>query len=318
MHGRRPSTTRRAPLSLSSRKNNAELAAVRILVGPERREFIIGRKLLVSSCKFFRELVGASRVEIEKGEARHIVSLRDQCPEMFKLFHYWIYERKGFHDFIDEADADDSCSELHWDLVNLHLFAAQIQLPALQDFAMDAIQDLYLRCNWDIVPELVQYVYQVCDAQVSYRLRKWIVAMTTWLLGGVQREFVADPIQDLFDTCPGFWEEYVTHLLKMSNCKHLFHFKNPQLRLPSNNLRNEERQFGYRQCSFHTHRSKVGQGNCPHTFPPLAPATLPSPTPPLTDGDIKSKGTDSPDASSESSVLSPSSDSIFDMYLDAR
>ncbi len=100
---------------------------------------------------------------------------------MFELFCYWIVERKGFDDFIDEAEADeteadDICEGLHWDLVNLHLFAAQLQLAEVQDLAMDAIQDLYLRRNWDIVPALVEYVYQECDPGESCRLRKWIVA----------------------------------------------------------------------------------------------------------------------------------------------
>jgi hypothetical protein len=41
--------------------------------------------------------------------------------------------------------------------------------------------------------------------------------------------------------------------------------KNPQLRLPMNKLRNEERFFGFRQCSFHSHRSTIGEGVCPLT-----------------------------------------------------
>lgn len=115
-------------------------------------------------------------MEFRNGTARLSLTLQDQCPDMFELFYHWVHERRGFHDFIDEAEENDSCKSLHWDLINLHLFAAQIQLPEVQDLAMDAIQDLYLRCNWDIKPELIRYIYQECDARDSLRLRKWIVA----------------------------------------------------------------------------------------------------------------------------------------------
>jgi hypothetical protein len=36
------------------------------------------------------------------------------------------------------------------------------------------------------------------------------------------------------------------------------------LRIPANRLRNDERAFGFRQCSFHSHRSSVGERRCPH------------------------------------------------------
>ena len=110
------------------------------------------------------------------GTSRLTITLHGQCPDMFELFYSWMHTGRGFHDFIDDAEMNDTCEELHWDLVNLHLFAAQIQLTVVQDLAMDAIQDLYLRCDWDIVPELVRYLYQQCDPRDSCRLRKWIVA----------------------------------------------------------------------------------------------------------------------------------------------
>lgn len=203
-------------------------------------------------------------MEFEKGEAYLVVIMEEQCPEMFELFAYWMNERRNFDKFIDVAELDNTCTELHWDLVSLHIFAAQVELPALQDAAMDAIQDVYLRCNWDINPKLTSYIYESCDPQDSCRLRKWIVAMTAWTLGGVVGTEMSSNIQRLFDLYPDFLAEYHIHTRKMAQSRLECHFKNPQLRLPSNNLRNEERQFGFRQCSFHTHRSIIGQGSCPH------------------------------------------------------
>ncbi|KAL7628220.1 hypothetical protein AAE478_002419 [Parahypoxylon ruwenzoriense] len=247
-------------------------ATVKVLVGPKKRRFMIPTKLL-APCQYFRERIDTARIEFVKGQAHFLVALEDRCPDMFELFTYWLTERRSLDKFIDAAEANHSCKELHWDLVNLHLFAAQIDLPALQDCAMDAIQDVYLRRNWDINPKLINYVYTSCDPRESCRLRKWIVVMTSWTLGGVVSTDMSNRIQRLFDKCPDFWAEYHTHTRKMAKSGLEGPFKNPQLRLPSNNPRNEERQFGFRQCSFHTHRSTIGQGRCPHTTT-LSPIVL--------------------------------------------
>ncbi|KAI1767663.1 hypothetical protein GGR53DRAFT_518279 [Hypoxylon sp. FL1150] len=285
-------------------------ATVKMLVGPDAQEFVIPRKLLVS-CAYFRQRIEAARVDFEKGQPHLVMNLEDQCPDMFELFAYWIGERRNFDRFIDAAEARRACKELHWDLVNLHLFAAQVDLPALQDCAMDAIQDVYLRCNWDISPRLIAYVYTACDPQESCRLRKWIVAMTAWTLGGVVAADVSAGIQRLFEQCPDFFAEYHSHTRKMARTGLEGHFKNPQLRLPSNNLRTEERQFGFRQCSFHTHRSTVGQGRCPHaaSLSPLAPF-------PYADGYVESDS-DRGESRFGSRMVSPTSDAILESDLEA-
>ncbi|KAI1386981.1 uncharacterized protein F4822DRAFT_331579 [Hypoxylon trugodes] len=296
--------------SLNSSLRLAGPATVKLLVGPDGQEFLVPRKLLVS-CHYFRQRIDTARLEFEKGQASLVMTLEDQCPDMFELFTYWLNERRNLDRFIDTAEIDHSCKELHWDLVNLHLFAAQIDIPALQDCAMDAIQDVYLRCNWDISPKLINYVYTSCDPQESCRLRKWIVAMTAWTLGGVVTTEMNNNIQRLFDQFPDFSAEYHSHTRKMAKSGLESHFKNPQLRLPSNNLRNEERQFGFRQCSFHTHRSTVGQGRCPHTTP-LSPLLAPSP---FTDGYIESDS-DRGESRFGSRMVSPSSDAIPESNLE--
>ncbi len=77
--------------------------------------------------------------------------------------------------------------------------------------------------------------------------------------------------------------------------------KNPQLRLPENKLRSEERFFGFRQCSFHSHRSAVGEGVCPllqlhHSSSGPPPRTM------------QSEGTLSDDSDSDLGILSPVSE----------
>ncbi|KAI2616597.1 hypothetical protein GGR54DRAFT_233855 [Hypoxylon sp. NC1633] len=301
---------RRASISpMNSSPKLAGPATVRVLVGPDNREFLIPRKLL-ASCQYFHQRMDTARIEFEKGQPHLVMFLEDQCPDMFELFVYWINERRNFDRFIDAAEADRSCKELRWDLVNLHLFAAQVDLPALQDCAMDAIQDIHLRCNWDISPKLINYVYTSCDPQEGCRLRKWIVAMTAWTLGGVVTTEISNSIQHLFDKCPDFWAEYHSHTRKMAKTGLEGNFKNPQLRLPSNNLRNEERQFGFRQCSFHTHRSTVGQGKCPHatSLSPVVPS-------PFTDGFVESDS-DRGESRFGSQMVSPSSDTIPESDLE--
>lgn len=248
------------PLSAKKRDRMIGLDVVKVVVGPERDEFFIPERLL-ATCEYFR-----ARLDFAQGQTHITIRLDGQCPHMFKLFEHWLFERKGLSKFIDHAELNHSCEELHWDLVNLQLFAANIGEAALQDVAMDSLQDLYLRCNWEIDPELVRYVYTECDPEASYclrSLRRWIVAMIAWGMGDKE---AGSALETSFSECPGLKEEYENHLRKVAESKLDVDYKNPQLRLPSNNLRNEERQFGYRQCSFHTHRSTVGQGRCPQAY----------------------------------------------------
>ncbi|KAI1107706.1 hypothetical protein F4804DRAFT_108207 [Jackrogersella minutella] len=284
-------------------------ATVKLLVGPDGHDFLVPRKIL-SSCFFFRQHLDTARIEFDKGQPHLVLILEDQHPDTFELFAYWMNERRNFDKFIDVAEANNSCQELQWDLVNLHLFAAQTDLPALQDSAMDAIQDVYLRCNWDINPKLINYIYTACDPQESCRLRKWSVAMTAWTLGGVVTTEMSNNIQYLFHKCPDFWTEYHSHTRKMAQTGLEDHFKNPQLRLPSNHLRNEERQFGFRQCSFHTHRSTVGQGPCPHasSLSPLFPS-------PYTEGYFESDS-ERTESRFGSRMVSPCSDTIPESDLE--
>lgn len=246
-----------------------DLHIVKIMVGSQRDEFLIPRRLL-ASCEYFR-----SRLDLRRDQNSLVLRLDNQCPDMFRLFEYWLSERKSLSKFIDNAENDETCEELHWDLVNLQLFAANIGEAALQDVAMDALQDLYLRCNWEIDIELVKFVYTECDPETSFclrSLRRWIVAMIAWGMGDEER---GEKLETMFGECAGLREEYDSHLNKVAASKLDVDFKNPQLRLPSNHLRNEERQFGYRQCSFHTHRSSVGQGRCPHVHSPVRAAYSP-------------------------------------------
>ena len=130
---------------------------------------------------------------------------------------------------------------------------------------MDALQDMYLRCDWDMSPGFIAFLYGDCDQEHALRLRKWAVAMLAWTLhGGEMEPSIASQFERLFATFPKLTDDYCVHLEKMAASKADVRIKNPQLRLPMNKLRSEERFFGFRQCSFHSHRSTVGEGICPH------------------------------------------------------
>lgn len=298
-------------------------------MGKESREFVFSKKVLSSTAPYFASRLDASGLNLLQRDAQlDTLWLEELCPDMFELFAFWVDNfhlqhslgnTVNFEPFIEDA-YDMNCSEeLHWDLVHLHLFAARIGVVALQDAAMDALQDVYLRCDWDITPRFVNEVYTECDPADSYRLRKWTVAMTAWSLGGSldgMPDSSAEEMGALLQRVPEFWDDYVAHLDKSSKSRVKLQFKNPQLRLPSNNLRNDERQFGFRQCSFHTHRSSVGQGRCPHT---LVQAS--SPVPELTFLDSEDDDSDHSDSelvgqiTGEDMVASPRT-AIFELYLD--
>lgn len=213
--------------------------------------------------------------------------LSTEVPEMFELFVMWLHQRTAFGVFMQDAIArldPDSCSgalsesshesnrrTLHWNLVRLHLFAAKTFMPALQDATMDALQDLYLRCDWEVSPAFVRFLYADCYAEHAFRLRKWAVAMVAWTIA-LQGGEPSGEWQRLLDSYPVLDHDYAVHLQKVANSRGAnLCIKNPQLRLPANRLRSEERFFGFRQCSFHSHRSTVGEGACPHDGSAAAP-----------------------------------------------
>ncbi|KAK3329689.1 hypothetical protein B0H66DRAFT_34657 [Apodospora peruviana] len=273
-----------------------EPETVRVLVGKERREFTLKRKPLCACSAFFRDNLAAiptatspsstfsGRTEDEDGDdTEEVLWLPAESPQVFELFVLWLYRRRKFHSFIDQAvhsvapDAaycrlpnlqNESCRRaLRWNLVRLHLFAELIDLPALQNVAMDAIQDMYLRCDWDISLGFMVFLYRDCDTQRAVRLRKWAVAMLAWTLhSGDKGVSHASQFERLLATYPAMYDDSRAHLDKMAASNADVRIKNPQLRLPLNRLRNEERFFGFRQCSFHSHRAVVGEGSCPHAF----------------------------------------------------
>ncbi len=79
--------------------------------------------------------------------------LSGECPRMFELFALWLSKPPAFRTCVETAIATlpkqgRRSRALHWSLVRLHLFAAAVAIPALQDYALDALQDLYLHCDW--------------------------------------------------------------------------------------------------------------------------------------------------------------------------
>ncbi|TPX06993.1 uncharacterized protein E0L32_011061 [Thyridium curvatum] len=312
--------------------------AVLVLVGPEKAEFTVHKKLLCTTSNYFRDAIDAIPTAVlpspppsnrcspepdgrsgnDPGSATTtheslVMWLSTENSDMFDLFILWLYHHQGYQQspsqagiprsaFIDDAAIASAGQEagspsptnchkfraLHWSLVRLHLFAAQIDLPALQDTAMDALQDLHLRCDWDVAPRLLSLLFSDTnrfsdggdedeDASVTpattCRLRKWAVAMLAFALSGclggcgsksADGVVAEGQFQGLLDSLPDLRDQYAGHLAKMAASKADVRIKNPQLRLPENHLRNEERHFGFRQCSFHSHRKVVGQGRCTH------------------------------------------------------
>ncbi|KAJ4388346.1 hypothetical protein N0V85_007651 [Neurospora sp. IMI 360204] len=273
---------------------------VHVLVGKEQRDFPMHKKLLCTTSTFFRDHIEASQKESngtdsEPGDS--VLWLPEESPEVFELFIVWLYDRRAFQAYVDSAiekasrdrvsptsspsrisparqspsrigtarhaeTSDSGRRTLRWNLVRLHLFAEVIDLPALQDASMDALQDMYLLCDWDMSPGFISFLYGDCSLENAVRLRKWAVAMLAWTLHG--GDGTSSQVEKLFAVFPKLKADYGIHFNKMAASKAEIRIKNPQLRLPMNNLRSEERFFGFRQCSFHSHRSTVGEGVCPH------------------------------------------------------
>lgn len=249
-----------------------------VLIGARQVEFRVNRRLLCLASPFFRDQIQSHP---SRNSYRPVTLwLPGESATMFALFVQWVHDPAEFRTYLDDAVAaahDDggapAVQDVHWAVVRLHLFAAHLGLHALQDLAMDAIQDLYLKCDWDVAPGLVVYLYTKCEAGPAVRLRRWAVAMVAFSLTvswhvkfHPQGRETSDPAQfkTLLDRMPVFAADYAMHIRKMRRSRLDLRFKNPQLRIPANDLYNEKRLFGFRECSFHSHRASVGQGPCPH------------------------------------------------------
>ncbi|KAK3382882.1 hypothetical protein B0T24DRAFT_518233 [Lasiosphaeria ovina] len=297
--------------------------AATILVGQEQREFNLHKNLLCETSSFFREQLEhleheQTPVQTAPGPSDDddIMWLPAENADMFELFVLWLYQRRSFHSFLDAAIqkiTPAQCRSLRFNLIRLHLFAVLIDLPALQDVAMDALQDMYLHLDWAMSPQFIAFIYGECQTEQAFRLRKWAVAMLAWTLhGGDTSVAQAGHFDRLFVAFPGLAEEYRKHLTKMVASKADVRFKNPQLRLPVNKLRNGERFFGFRQCSFHSHRATVGESTCPHLLatlssPELRPAAIAKPQ----SDDVKFDVSDT-----EQLILTPVSDLQNISFLD--
>ena len=266
-----------------------------VLIGPGKRRFKVDKKLLCACSPFFRERLEAP---VDHSARPRSISLwlPGELPSMFALFVEWLHSpRHTFRRKLDDAVAiaqdqagPQGLNDIHWAMIRLHLFASHLGLFHLQDSAMDAIQDLYLKCDWDVTPGLVNYLYTKCEALPAVRLRRWAVAMVAFSLTGSGGSDASSPIrlhpgedqwdaeaeeedtdqaarfQRLIDSLSELKDDYEVHMMKMSSSGLDARFKNPQLRIPANKLRNEERAFGFRECSFHSHRATVGEKRCPH------------------------------------------------------
>lgn len=289
---------------------------VTVLVGEEQREFTIHRNLLSDSCAFFQGHIEAipppsHQQQNDDEDEDSILWLPNEAPDMFEIFVLWLYQRRRFPAFIEsttQAMCPDKLRTLRTNLVRLHLFAAMIELPAVQDAAMDALQDMYLRLDWDMSPHFLAFLYGECDAQHSVRLRKWAVAMLAWSLHGVDKVAARHDADKLFVAYPDLKADYHMHLQKMAQSRADVRIKNPQLRLPANGLRSGERLFGFRQCTFHSHRAAVGEGTCPHALA-LGQTPFPLPVPGPDKEEVESD-------KEETDIISPVRDLNEVSYLD--
>lgn len=244
-----------------------------LLIGPKKRRFKVNHTLLCEVSPFFQE-----RLEDPFHSKTVSLWLPSESPAMFGLFVEWVHSPETFRDYLDSAihsafkKREQASLDIHWAIIHLHLFASQLSLSDLQDASMDAIQDLYLKYDWDVPPKLIIYLYTECEAEPSIRLRRWAVAMVAFRLAvGSQLKFPEqdstnlDPNQfyALFQSLSEFSADYAQHIKYMKESGHDIELKNPQLRMPENEESNDGQFYGFRQCSFHSHSSEVGEGPCP-------------------------------------------------------
>lgn len=264
-----------------------------------------------STMRGFGERLSTGPV-FESSPAVSVIWLQAESPAMFELFVLWLYQRSvGLVRLVDEVSAHRAggvkatskiCRSigLPQNLAELHVFAAKVGIDELQDVALDALQDVFLRCEWQATPKFIRFVFECYDPENAYRLRQWTVAMMAWTLAATGTDLLSlcfaasknrskkspreqhpslsnhhqkQPIPEfvrrfsaILSDIPDLLKDFVDHVSKLSRLKGSAAQKNPTIRLPTNCMKTDGRQYGFRLCSFHSHRKEVGQGECPHQF----------------------------------------------------
>ncbi|KHN99918.1 uncharacterized protein MAM_01842 [Metarhizium album ARSEF 1941] len=266
-----------APASQSTASEPTSSSMTTVLIGAKQQPFSVNRQLLCEASTFFSERL------LDATQPKPIALwLPGESSAMFTMFVSWVHDPDSFRRLLDHSMAaahdksEQAAQDIHWAVIRLHLFASHLDLHKLQDQAMDAIQDLYLSCDWDVPPSLIVYLYTQCESLPAVRVRRWAVAMVAFSQAvgsnvGRLKFYPQDSatsvparFQALLDSLPDFAADYATHVRNMKAAGLDVRFKNPQLRISANKLRNDERMFGFRECSFHSHRAAVGEGRCPH------------------------------------------------------
>ncbi|RDA95963.1 hypothetical protein CP533_5837 [Ophiocordyceps camponoti-saundersi (nom. inval.)] len=230
-----------------------------VLVGSEKTRFKLDRDRLCAVSAFFHDRLGAGDGQLW---------LPAESAAAFGLLVKWLHGSSSLDDVVAVARAKGSkaARELHWPLVSLHLLASRLQVDQLQDQAMDLLQDLYLACDWHVAPSLVAYLYDKCDVMPAVRIRRWVVAMLVAAAAAASHDEddVDVETRTKLGSLPDFVTDYERHLASLARAGLDVRLKDARRRIGCNRLRNHERRFAFRRCSFHVHRAAVGEGPCPH------------------------------------------------------
>jgi hypothetical protein len=113
---------------------------VTIYVGPERKDFIVHKKLLCESAQFFKGALTRDFEEAHKGE----IEMLEDSPGAFSLYVDWIYR--------STLPTGNTEEHLH-NLYDLYIFAEKLCLVELKDKTMDSIQDMAKK--YDLKDELI-------------------------------------------------------------------------------------------------------------------------------------------------------------------
>lgn len=99
-------------------------------IGETRQGFGIHRGLLCQASSKFRERLLKSET-VEEGIVAQVIELKKEDPQIFGLFHTWLYSQKITLE-------SKSCKDLPWRvIISLYSFADRIGVPRLQNACID-------------------------------------------------------------------------------------------------------------------------------------------------------------------------------------
>lgn len=147
---------------------------VKVIVGPQKKEFNIYKNLICAASKFFHAALNSNFIE----GAEHTVTLPEEDPRMFQLVHTWLHSGR-VADGVTTYMEDDACSgdRFWW---RMYMMGDRLMLDRLRVLAVAQIQNIFTSKR-ALVPSS-EFIKDLFDSALLPGLETYIIKHVVYWL----------------------------------------------------------------------------------------------------------------------------------------